>query len=92
MAAGTYGAAMRPHVLWRRLQQGDTANVRFRDLAVLLRALGFDLIRVSGSHHIFAHPAIPELVNLQDVGGQAKPYQVRQVVAIIRRYALHIEE
>lgn len=83
---------MRPHVLWRRLQRGDVANVRFRDLTALLRAMGFELVRVSGSHHIFAHAALPDLVNVQDVGGQAKPYQVRQVIALARRYALDVEE
>jgi predicted RNA binding protein YcfA (HicA-like mRNA interferase family) len=83
---------MRPHVVWRRLQRGEAANVRFGDLVALLRALGFDLVRVSGSHHIFAHPEIPELLNLQEVAGQAKPYQIRQVMGIVRRYALRIEE
>jgi hypothetical protein len=35
------------------------------------------LRRVSGSHHIFAHPDIPQLINLQSVRNQAKPYQIR---------------
>lgn len=30
------------------------------------------------THHIFVHPQIPELVNLQEIKGQAKPYQIRQ--------------
>jgi len=30
-----------------------------------------------GSHHIFVHPQVQELVNLQNVGGKAKPYQIR---------------
>ena len=54
-------------------------------------ALGFGLQRVSGSHHIFIHPDVPEPVNLQDVGGQAKPYQVRQVVRLAERYDLRVE-
>ena len=48
-------------------------------------------MRVSGSHHLFVHPAVPELVNLQEVRGQAKPYQLRQVVARVQRYALSVE-
>jgi len=46
----------------------------------LLRAFGFHLSRVSGSHHIYAHPGVQELLNLQEVGGKAKPYQVKQLL------------
>jgi hypothetical protein len=31
-------------------------------------------------------------VNLQEDKDQVKPYQVRQVVAVVRRYDLHLEE
>ena len=34
--------------------------------------------KTEGSHHIYFRPDIPELVNLQNVKGQAKPYQMRQ--------------
>ena len=54
----------------------------------LAEALGFELSRTSGSHHIFTHPAIPELVNLQEVGGMAKAYQVRQLLKLVERYNL----
>jgi len=40
----------------------------------------------------FKHPTIPELLNLQDVGGQAKPYQIRQFLRLVERYDLHLEE
>ncbi len=53
--------------------------------------LGFDLKRVSGSHHIYAHPEVAELVNLQEVDGEAKPYQVRQVMRLVERYALGLK-
>jgi hypothetical protein len=45
---------------------------------------------MSGSHHIFFHPGIPELVNLQNVNGQAKPYQIRQFIKLIERYNLQL--
>ena len=48
--------------------------------------------RVSGSHHIFVHEAIPELVNLQEVRGEAKPYQIRQFLRLIERYNLRLED
>lgn len=82
---------MRPGKLLRRIAAGNYANVRFLDLARLLGACGFELVRVSGSHHIFAHPDVPSLVNLQDVAGIAKPYQVRQVLRLLERYDLQPE-
>jgi len=63
-------------------------NLRFNDLVGLIEALGFGLERVNGSHHIFKHPDVQEMVNLQDVRGEAKPYQVRQVVELIEAYNL----
>lgn len=57
----------------------------------LAEAFGFRLSRVSGSHHIFTHPGIPELVNLQNVHGQAKPYQIRQLMKLVERYDLKLE-
>jgi hypothetical protein len=35
-------------------------------------------------------PGIVELINLQEVGGQAKPYQVRQFLKIVERYNLQL--
>ena len=40
------------------------------------------------SHHIFVHPEVSELVNIQDVNGVAKPYQVRQFLKLMERYNL----
>ena len=58
----------------------------------LVESFGFELRRTSGSHHIFVHAEVPELLNLQDVRGQAKPYQVRQFLRLVERYALETEE
>jgi predicted RNA binding protein YcfA (HicA-like mRNA interferase family) len=67
-------------------------NVRFQDMVALAQAFGFRLARVQGSHHIFTHPGIPELVNLQNVHGQAKPYQIKQFLKLVERYNLMLEE
>jgi hypothetical protein len=32
------------------------------------------------------------LVNLQNVNGQAKPYQIRQLLRLIERYNLQMED
>jgi len=67
------------------------ANVAFDDMRRLVEGCGFELRRVSGSHHVFAHPEIPELINLQAVHGQAKPYQIRQFLRLVERYDLKLE-
>lgn len=46
-----------------RLARGELANVAFGDACRLVEGLGFELRRVSGSHHVFAHPDIAELLN-----------------------------
>ena len=79
---------MRPPVLLQRLSGGAVQNVAFRDLCALLEATGFRLQRVNGSHHVFVHPEVPELINLQDAGGEAKPYQIRQFLRLLERYNL----
>jgi hypothetical protein len=56
-----------------------------------VRAFGFGPPRISGNHHIFTHPKIPELVNLQNVGGQVKPYQIRQFMKLVEKYDLKLE-
>jgi len=38
------------------------------------------------------HPEVRELVNLQNVGGKAKPYQVRQFLRLVERYNLTMED
>ena len=83
---------MKKKRLLRRLAEGALHNVSFREMTSLVEAFGFRLMRVSGSHHIFAHPTIPELVNLQEVSREAKPYQIRQFLRLVERYNLRMEE
>ena len=61
-------------------------------MVALAQAFGFRLVRVQGSHRIFTHPGIPELVNLQNVHGQAKPYQIKQFLKLVERHNLMLEE
>lgn len=77
--------------LLERLARGDVRNVRFGDLCRLVEALGFEHRRTTGSHHTFAHPRVPDLINLQDVGGQATPYQIRQL-RLVELYDLSLED
>ena len=79
---------MKPRKLLRSLSSGNLRNVAFGDFVRLVEAFGFRESRVSSSHHIFVHPDVPKLVNLQEVRGQAKPYQIRQVLRLVERYNL----
>ena len=63
------------------------ANIRFRDLCTLLLELDF-VERIRGDHHIFSRADVPEILNLQPQGSQAKAYHVRQVRQLILRYSL----
>ncbi len=74
--------------LLRRLSQGAMSNVAFSDVMNLAEGFGFQLTRINGSHHILVHPHIPELVNLQNVNGDAKPYQIRQLLRLVERHNL----
>ena len=74
-------------VLFRVLEGGSDANIRFADLRRLLKRLGFDE-RVRGSHHIFSRPGVEEILNLQPKGAKAKPYQVKQVRNVILKYRM----
>jgi predicted RNA binding protein YcfA (HicA-like mRNA interferase family) len=66
--------------------------VRFADAVRLAEAFGFKPARVSGSHHIFSRSGIPEAVNLQNYHGQAKPYQIRQLLKLVEKYGLKLED
>jgi len=78
---------------WKLLEKvcggASDANIGFDELRSLLRFLGFSE-NVRGSHHIFRHPGIVELVNLQRSGSTAKAYQVRQVRRILLHYDLSV--
>ena len=58
-------------------------NISFSDFILFVEGFGFHLSRVSGGHHTFVHPDVKELVNLQDVRGQVKPYQIKQFMALV---------
>ncbi len=77
--------------LLQKLLSG-TKNIRFSEAVAVAEMFGFRLDRIKGSHHIFVHPEVSELVNLQDVKGKAKPYQVRQLLEIVERYDLQMED
>lgn len=61
-------------------------TIDFAALCTLLVSLGFEQ-RIRGSHHIFGRRGIAEIINLQPgSNGTAKPYQVKQVRALLLKY------
>ena len=75
-----------------RLARGAVKNVQFSAMIDLVEGFGFRLNRVQGSHHIFVHPDVPELLNLQPDGGQAKASQIRQFLRLIEEHELRLED
>ncbi|EGW37856.1 hypothetical protein DOT_4264 [Desulfosporosinus sp. OT] len=67
-------------------------NIRFEEIVALTQAYGFRLARINGSHHIFVHPEVRELINLQNVNGMAKPYQIRQLLKLVELNNLRMGE
>ncbi|MBD2081833.1 type II toxin-antitoxin system HicA family toxin [Leptolyngbya sp. FACHB-17] len=76
--------------LLKKILEGSN-NVSFDELVTLVEGFGFTLSRINGSHHIFHHPDIPDLVNLQNRKGKAVPYQIRQFLSIVEEHALTLE-
>lgn len=66
--------------------RGNPRSVQFSD-ALMVAAHYFGEPRISGSHHIYKTPwAGDPRINLQEgKSGDAKPYQVRQIIAAIDR-------
>ena len=75
-----------------RLTSGALQNVSFKDMINLMNGFGFQVKNVSGSHYVFTHSDIPELLNLQEVRGEAKPYQIRQLLKLVEKYNLILED
>jgi predicted RNA binding protein YcfA (HicA-like mRNA interferase family) len=81
---------MNKEKLLRKALLGPT-NLRFAEIVSLAEAFGFRMSRTVGSHHIFVHPRVKELLNLQEVKGKAKAYQVGQFLRLVEKYNLKLE-
>jgi len=69
----------------------NNKNVNFKDFIILVESFGFVLARTKGSHHIFKNENINEIINIQNVKGEMKPYQVKQFISIIEKYNLELK-
>ena len=57
----------------------------------LVEGHGFRKVRQEGSHQAFALEQVQEILNLQPVHGEAKPYQIRQFLRLVGKYNLRLE-
>ncbi len=63
----------------------EKASTRFTYLVNICREY-FGTPRIRGSHHIFKTPWPGDpRINVQKAGSKAKPYQVEQVIAALRK-------
>lgn len=73
--------------LWQILSGNSDRNIAFNDLVYVLESMGFQK-RIKGSHHLFSKDGVEEIINIQPDGDKAKPYQVKQVRAVMVKYQL----
>ena len=53
---------------------------------------GFARVRVSGSHQLYQHPELEEVMNVQPMKDHlAKAYQVRQFLKLVDTHSLPLE-
>jgi len=68
--------------------KSNPKNVRFDDLCRAAEAFGFRFRGGKGSHRVYVQSGVATILNFQNVGGKAKPYQVRQLLKVIEDYSL----
>ncbi|MHA1364431.1 MAG: type II toxin-antitoxin system HicA family toxin, partial [Candidatus Freyarchaeota archaeon] len=57
-------------------------------LCRIVEIFGFRFRGGRGSHRIYVRDGINEMLNFQNVGGKAKPYQVKQFIKIVEKHNL----
>ena len=81
---------MRPRKIFQSARNSP-AGLRFSDLCKLAEAFGFVFQRQKGSHRVYAHLGIRQIMNFQNDRGMAKAYQVRQLLDCVDRHHLALE-
>lgn len=66
----------------------NPAGIRFKELCLLAEHMGFHNSGGKGSHVVYEKDGVEEIMTFQDRNGMAKPYQVKQMLAVIEKYRL----
>ncbi len=78
---------MKARKIYEKILAGSR-NIRFDDFCKVAEAFGYRRDRIRGSHHIYEHPQASRPLNIQEVRGQAKPYQIRQFLRDVEEFQL----
>lgn len=68
--------------------RNNPAGVRFQELCHLAEHMGFHKRGGKGSHVVYEKDGVEEILTFQDRKGMAKPYQVKQMLAVIEKCRL----
>jgi len=66
----------------------NPAGIRFKELCLLAEQIGFQKRGGKGSHVVYERDGVEEILTFQNHRGMAKPYQVKQMLAVIEKYQL----
>ncbi len=61
-------------------------------MCLLAEHVGFTRRGGKGSHVVYEKVGVDEILTFQDRKGMAKPYQVKQLLAVIEKYRLEAGE
>lgn len=72
--------------------RASPANLRFEEACRLAECFGFQFARQRGtSHRIYKYPGWVGLLNFQSVNGEAKDYQVKQLLDAVEELSLALD-
>ncbi len=71
---------------------GHGQKTRYNEFKMLLESFGFRLASMNRLHNIFSHPKVPELINVQNINGEIRPFQVKQVINLMYKYQLRAKD
>ena len=63
-------------------------NISETDMSFFLDKIGVMHKRTNGSHMQYTIDNVPELINIQPKNGKIKPYQVKEIRNIVKKYKL----
>jgi len=68
--------------------KNNPQNIRFTEMKKLIEAFGYRYRGGKGSHCVYKHDGIIEIMNLQEEKGMAKVYQVKDFLKVLEKYNL----
>ena len=64
-----------------------TTSLRFEDACKIAELIGFSRKGGQGSHVVYGRDNEIELLNFQNRNGMIKPYQIKQLRSMVKKYA-----